>query len=122
MSYFFYGRQPRIEVPLVLPDQRHLAIEFVIDTGFDGFLMLPTAAVTALGLPFLYRLDANLADDRRKSTSVHGAVIVWNGEEIDVQVLAMGKRPLLGTLLLEGYKLTIPFHDSETVTIDPLGS
>jgi predicted aspartyl protease len=59
-----YGRQPQIEVPLVRENQRHLATEFVIDTGFDGFLMLPTTAVTALGLPFLYRLDANLADDR----------------------------------------------------------
>jgi len=86
-----HGRQPRIEVPLILPDQRHLAIEFVIDTGFDGFLMLPATAVTALGLPFLYRLDANLADDRRKSTAVHGAAIVWNWQEIDVQVLAMGR-------------------------------
>ena len=40
-----YGRQPRIEVPLILPDQRHIAIEFVIDTGFDGFLMLPSNAI-----------------------------------------------------------------------------
>jgi clan AA aspartic protease len=93
----------------------------VIDTGFDGFLMLPANAVTALGLPFLYRLDANLADDRRKSAAVHGAVIMWNGQKIDVQILALGKRPLLGTLLLEGYRLIIPFQDGEDVTIDPIG-
>jgi clan AA aspartic protease len=115
-----YGRQPRIEVPLILPNRRHLAIEFVIDTGFDGFLMLPVAAVTALKLPFLYRLDANLADDRLKSTRVYGTTIIWSEQEIDVQVLAMGKRPLLGTLLLDGNKLTIPFRDEATVTIEPL--
>ena len=117
-----YGRQPRIEVPLILPGQRQLAVEFVIDTGFDGFLMLPANAVMALGLPFLYRLDANLADDRRKSAAVHGAVILWNEQEIDVQVLALGRRPLLGTLLLEGYRITIPFHDGGEVTIELLGN
>jgi clan AA aspartic protease len=79
-----FGRQPRIEVPLVMLDQRHLSIEFVIDTGFDGYLMLPADAVKALKLPFLYRLDANLADDRRKSTPVHRARIIWNGTETDV--------------------------------------
>src|SRR5579864_7538875 len=106
-----YGRQPRIDVLMILPNQRRLIIEFVIDTGFDGFLMLPVAAVTRLGLPFLYRLDANLADDRRKSTPVHGARIVWDGQEIEVQVLAMGRRALLGTLLLDGFRLIVPFRD-----------
>lgn len=84
--------------------------------------MLPATAVTALRLPFLFRLDANLADDRRRSTAVHGAVIVWNGQEIDVQIMAMGKRLLLGTLLLDGFQLMIPFHDGETVIIEPLDS
>ena len=115
-----YGRQPRIEVTLVLPDQRRLAIEFVIDTGFDGALMLPVSAVTALGLPFLYRLEANLADGRRRSAAVHRATIVWDEREREVQVLAMGKRPLLGTLILDGHRLVVPFRDNEVVTIELL--
>ena len=115
-----YGRQPRIEVTLVLPDKRRVGIEFVIDTGFDGFLVLPVQAVTVLGLPFLYRLDANLADDRRRSTPVHGATIVSDGQEIDVQVLAMGKRPLLGTILMDDHRLVIPFRDGETLTVELL--
>lgn len=120
MKGIVHGRQPCIEVPIILPDQYRLAIEFVIDTGFDGFLMLPAAVVTRLGLPFLYRLDANLADDRRKSTPVHGATIVWDGQATEVQVLAMGRRPLLGTLLLDGYRLIVPFRNGETLTIEPL--
>ena len=71
---------------MVLPDNRRVGIEFVIDTGFDGFLVIPVRAVIVLGLPFLYRLDANLADDRRRSTPVHGATIVWDGREKDIQV------------------------------------
>ena len=104
----------------MLPKLGRLSIEFTIDTGFDGFLVLPAAAVTALGLPFLYRLDANLADDRRKSVPVHGATIVWDGQERDVQILAMGRRSLLGTMLLDGYTLVVPFRDGELVTIEPL--
>ena len=119
MKGIVHGRQPCIEVPIILPTQRHLAIEFVIDTGFDGFLMLPAVVVTRLSLPFLYRLDANLADDRRKSTPVHGATIVWDGQATEVQVLAMGRRPLLGPLLLDGYRLMVPFRNGETVSIEP---
>ena len=75
-----HGRQPRIDVTLILPNQQRLAIEFVIDTGFDGWLMLPAAAVKTLELPFLYRLDANLADDRRKSTPVQrNGGVGWTG-------------------------------------------
>jgi clan AA aspartic protease len=115
-----FGRQPRIEVVLVLADQRRLFIEHVIDTGFDGFLMLPSSAVAAMGLPFLYRLDANLADNRRKSTPVHEGTMIWHGNMITVQVLAMGRRPLLGTMLLDGYKLTIPFRDGEPLTVEAM--
>ena len=105
---------------MVLPDNRRVGIEFVIDTGFDGFLVIPARAVIVLGLPFLYRLDANLADDRRRSTPVHGATIVWDGREKDIQVLAMGKRPLLGTILLDDHRLVIPFRDGESVTVQLL--
>ena len=115
-----YGRQPRIEVTFVLPNKQRLGIEFVVDTGFDGYLMLPVSADAALGLSFLNRLDANLADDRRQSASVHGATIMWDEQEVELQVLAMGKRPLLGTLLMDGHRLVIPFRDGEAVTVELL--
>lgn len=41
-----------LPVTLRLPGRGDLAIDFVIDTGFTGFLTLPVAAIETLGLPF----------------------------------------------------------------------
>jgi clan AA aspartic protease len=97
-----------------------LSIEFVVDTGFAGYLTLPTPAVSALNLPLLRAIPANMADDRNVMVFVHAATIVWNGGERDVEVLAVGRRPLLGTSLLDGHDLGIQFTDGGLVSIDPL--
>ena len=41
-----------ISILVLTPAERFIEIEFVIDTGFAGFLTLPEAAVGALKLPF----------------------------------------------------------------------
>jgi clan AA aspartic protease len=109
-----------INVPLRIPHQPEMAVEFVVDTGFTGFLTLPPAMVPALNLSFLRRVPANLADGSTIFLSVYSVTIVWDGAPRDVEVLATGRQPLLGTLLLDGYKLTADFEDGGTVTIDPL--
>ena len=52
-------------------------------------------------------------------TDVYRATIDWDGAPLDVAVLAIGDRPLLGTALLDGYTLTIEFVASGTVRIQP---
>lgn len=103
-----------------LAGQPDVTIEFVIDTGFVGELTLPLPAVTALNLPFLRRITANLADDTTIHVSTHTASIIWNGEERLVQVLATGRRPLLGTLFLGGGELNAQFQDDGPVKIKTL--
>jgi len=109
-----------VNVPLRMPNQPEVEVEFVIDTGFTGFLTLPPAIVAALNLPFLRRIPANLADGSTIFLSVYIATIVWDRTPRDVEVLATGRQPPLGTLLLDGYQLTVAFEDGGTVTIDPL--
>lgn len=111
--------QARLTVPIWLTGRPNLGIEFVVDTGFAGELTLPVAAVAMLGLPFLTELTANLADDSGVPVKVHIATILWHGEEREVGVLAMGKRPLLGTALLAECDLTVEFTDSGSVVIKP---
>ena len=43
-----------LPVTFRLASQPDLAIEFVVDTGFTGFLTLPPAAVSAMRLPYLH--------------------------------------------------------------------
>jgi clan AA aspartic protease len=112
--------QACIGVTFLLPERADLVIEFVVDTGFEGSLTLPPAAIAALGLPYLTDLNANLANDANVRVDVHVATIVWDGQEREVAVLAMGKRPLLGTALLQGHHLGADFTEDGTVNIHSL--
>lgn len=103
-----------------LPDYSNLTIEFVIDTGFTGYLTLPVAAVDALGLPYLGSIEANLATDNAVSLPLHEARVLWNGQEREVRVLATGRRPLLGTALLKDTELVARFQEGGSVTITEL--
>jgi clan AA aspartic protease len=109
-----------LPVTMRLTGRADLTIEFVVDTGFVGFLTLPIAAVAALELPYLFNMPANLADDSEIQLRVHDATIVWEGEERLVQVLATGKRPLLGMALLTGHELVIQCTEGGMVTVDPI--
>lgn len=116
------GHQARLGVVFRLPRQPDLEIEFVVDTGFEGTLTLPVSAVAAMGLPFYQRIRANLADDSLCMVDVHRARIRWDGQEAEVAVLAMGQRPLLGTMLLDGHDLSIHFVDGGNVSLQPFRS
>jgi clan AA aspartic protease len=95
-------------------------IEFVIDTGFTDYLCLPPEAVALLRLPFLYHLSVNLADNSEILVAVHEAIILWDGEEREVRIFATGRRPLIGTALLNEQELVIQFTEGGLVTIDEL--
>lgn len=114
------GLQARINLILCLSQSSNIEIECVVDTGFEGYFTLPSAVINELGLPYLARIDANLADNSSVPVNVHLVTILWNGIERDVAVLAMGSRPLIGTALLEDCHLSIDFYDSGTVLIDDI--
>jgi clan AA aspartic protease len=109
-----------IPVTFRLPGRPDIAIEFVVDTGYTGNLALPPSAINALGLPFEYDLPASLADDSEILVPVHIATIMWKNAEIEVRVLAMGRRPLLGTALLADSELVAQFAENGLVTIDDI--
>ncbi len=111
-------RHALLPVTFRLPGQPDLMVEFVVDTGFTGELSLPSAAVAALQLPFLHRMPADLADDTTIDLAVHSGSIVWQGAERELRVVATGRRPLLGTSLLDGCELVAQFVDAGLVTID----
>lgn len=112
------GLQIRADVIFRLPNRPDMAIEFVIDTGFEGALTLPPAAIAALGLPLLTDIRAKLADRSRRKVNAHLATVLWDGVERNVAVLAMGDRPLLGTALLDGKRLCADFINGGDVRIE----
>lgn len=71
-------------------------------------------------LPNFTEITANLTDDTNVKTDVHPATILWNAEAVEVAVLAMGRRPLLGTALLAQKNLNIDFDDGRSARITSL--
>ena len=112
--------QARVNVTFRLPSRPDLAIECVVDTGFAGALTLSPEAVNVLGLPFFQEIEANLANDADVKAAVHVTTIMWDGNEIEVAVLVVGRRPLLGTALLNKRRLCADFDDEGSVSIQLL--
>jgi clan AA aspartic protease len=111
------ARQAILPVTIRRDGQPDLAIDFVVDTGFTGDLTLPRAAAVALNLSYVRDIPASLANDESVSLSVFEATIVWDGEERSVGVIATGKRPLLGTALLDDLELVVQFRENGLVTV-----
>lgn len=110
-------RHAMMPVLFRLPGQPDLTIEFVVDTGFTEYLALPRAAVAKMRLPFLVRAEFDLADGSTVKIDVHVATIVWHDKTLSVPVLATGKRPLLGTALMDDCELLVQFRHGGLVTI-----
>ena len=90
----------------------------MIDTGFNGYLTLPSQAVAALNLPLESTIVAKLADGSESEIPIHLAEIRWNDQVQFVIVLATGSKPLLGTALRQGFRLTIEFNADGVVRVE----
>ncbi len=92
-------------------------VEAVIDTGFTGFLSLPTALVTELGLPFLTNESAMLADGSLVRFNVHDVTTLWDGQAKRVYAHIADATPLVGMRMLDEHDLSIQVRDGGRVVI-----
>ncbi|MEG4588940.1 hypothetical protein QUA54_27540 [Microcoleus sp. MOSTC5] len=69
-----------------------------------------------MGLTFRHDIPANLADNSEVLLPLHEAIVLWDGEEREVLVIATGRRPLLGTALLDEQEVVIQFTEGGLVT------
>ena len=93
-------------------------VEAVIDTGFSGFLTLPSALVAALGLAFDGVGWAVLADGTEARFDVYDATLLWDGGPRRVYVYAAETTPLVGMRLLEGHDLHVEVQDGGRVAVE----
>ena len=114
------NRRPLVHLTVRGPGGQDQDVEFVLDTGFTGFLTLPSAAVAALMLPFVQYYRGILADGRVTRLEVYAATVFWDGAERDVHVLAMGSAPLVGMSLMNGSDVRLQVTDGGLVTIESL--
>ena len=81
-----------ITIRLQGPEGQARDIEAVVDTGYSGFLTLPTALVAELELPFAYIGQAFLANDTEVDFDVHYVTAIWDGQPRDIEADATGQR------------------------------
>jgi clan AA aspartic protease len=95
-------------------------IAAAIDTGFTGFLVLPTDTIVRLGLQLVGARRGRLADGSLVLMPLYLANVLWDGVLRRVQVLETGGPCLIGVSLLYGYVLTFEAIDGGHVIIEKL--
>ena len=92
-------------------------IDTVIDTGFTGFLTVPPALVEELGLLFLTRSQAVLANGSEETFDVYGITLLWDGRPRHVDAFVSDTTPLAGMRLLDNHRLFMEVVDGGRVAI-----
>ena len=95
-------------------------IEAIIDTGYNGYLALPTALVEAMALPWQGQNEVILADDTIRIFDVYDGVVSWNGRERAIYIDAVDTDALAGMGLLIGHGLRVDVVRDGMVTIEAL--
>jgi clan AA aspartic protease len=95
-------------------------IDTVIDTGFSGFLSLPSAIITSLGLPWSASDIVTLGDGSETLFDLYTATVIWDGQYREIYIAESETEPLLGMSLLYGYRLQVDTIEGGTVKIEEL--
>ena len=100
---------PRFDVE-VMGLRRRVPVTAVVDTGFDGYLCLPTAIAVGLGLELVGEALVELADGSEKIQLVFAGSVNFLGKvrEVDIYV-TQSDDALLGTALLADCRMVIDF-------------
>ena len=109
-----------VVISLQGPSGQTQDIEAVVDTGYSGFLTLPTTLVTELELPFAYIGRALLANDDEVSFDVHDVTVIWDDQLRHIKADVAGSASLLGMAMLDGYDLNIQVKSGGRVAIQPM--
>ena len=96
------------------------AVEFIIDTGFDGELALPPHLALRLPLTTAGHQTLALADGTTVYSPYYRLLLEWDGEERLTEVLLLDGSPLLGVNLLNETLMQIEWTEGGEVSIESL--
>jgi clan AA aspartic protease len=113
-------REAVIRLKVRGPAGQDQEIEAIIDTGFDGWLSLPSSIIVQLGLTWRQRGRALLADGSESVFDIYEATVDWDGEARRIPVDEAETVPLVGMALLEGYELVVQVQRGGNVSVRAL--
>jgi clan AA aspartic protease len=112
--------EARIRLQIRGPQRDEQMIDALIDTGFTGFLTLPSSLIEALRLPHIGQTRAILANGSEVVLNLYEADVDWDGRWLTVETDLVDAGPLVGMGLLAGYRLCLDAVASGHVTIEAL--
>ncbi len=113
-------REAILNLVIIGNRNQKIAVDAVVDTGFNGDLILPIEMVLELELiPQGYQ-KATLGDGTISQFRVYSGTVIWDGSRKLVEVNAATSGVLIGMGLLEGYKLEVNTVPNGIVTVTSL--
>jgi len=102
---------PRIEIPAA--DRK---ISVIVDTGFNGELLLPLPILEEFSFKFSMKSEAELADGSIVESSIYMGKINWFGREKIVRAIATKSDDgVLGTEMLHSLTLFMDLDEDRVV-------
>ncbi len=94
-------------VPLEVrgPTGKRHRVEGVVDTGYNGCLILDPKTIRTLRLPWQRRVLAILADGSECAVAVYEATVIRDGRRRQIPVDEVPAVSLVGMALLDGHRL-----------------
>ena len=114
------NQQALIAIDIMDGEGQPRSLEVVLDTGFTGYLTLPSESISQLGLPSVGQRTFELANGELFDFRVYLGSLSWHGRPSDVLVLQSDSVPLLGMALLWGSRITMDALNEGEVTIEEL--
>jgi clan AA aspartic protease len=111
------SREAIISLVVVNENRQTKLITAVIDTGYTGFLSLPSEIINELNLSWTGIDRGTLGDGSEVTFEVYAAKVIWDGEYRDIPINEAETDPLIGMSLLYGYDLHIQAVEGGSVTI-----
>lgn len=94
-------RQPQIDLVLIDGNDIRRTVTFLVDTGYDGHLVIPPNTVRDLALtPTGETHDVTVAGGERQDWPTYRANVYWNDRLRDVEVLESDTPPLFGMAMI----------------------
>lgn len=120
LGYVNANREAIVQLAVLNEKRSTKMIKAVVDTGYTGFLTLPSTFISELGLTWYMQQQGLLGDGSLCMFNVYESFVIWDGNVQSVEVNESEADPLIGMGLLEGYELTLQAVANGQVSITKL--
>ncbi len=114
------NQQALVTIDIIDGEDSIQSIEAILDTGFTGYLTLPTDSLQRLGIRSVGQRTFELANGVLFEFEAFLTAVTWHGRLRDVLVLKSDSAPLLGMTLLWGSRVTVDAIIDGEVKIEEL--